>query len=94
VSARAGARSIAASRAGAIAATAAGVGASRRPVSGQRTPSAAINRRWISTARSNSISCSVMAFESASHGIGARRTRNSGTARTAFPITRSSRNRS
>ena len=30
-------------------------------------------RRWIATARSNSISCSVTAFDSASHGTGARR---------------------
>ena len=51
-------------------------------------------RRWIATARSNSISCSVTAFDSASHGSGARRTRSSGIARTALPITGSSRNSS
>ena len=58
----------AASSRGRRAATAAGAGTSRSPVRGQRRPSAAISRRWIATARSNSISCSVMAAASASQG--------------------------
>jgi hypothetical protein len=89
-----GARSNAHSRAGASSATTAGVGASRIRVDGQRKPSAPISRRWIATARSNSISCSVIAATSASHGSGLRRTRNVTFERTAFPITGSSRKRS
>ena len=57
-------------------------GMSRSPVCGQRRPRRAIRRRWIATARSNSISCSVTAHASASHGSGRRGTRSRGRART------------
>ena len=67
--ARLGARSSASSSAGARAATAAGPGAWRRPQS-LRPPQRLIIRRWMSTARPPSISCSVMANASASNGIG------------------------
>ena len=51
-------------------------------------------RRWISIARWSSISCSVIAPSSVSHGSGWRRTRNRRLVRTARPITGSSRKRS
>jgi hypothetical protein len=60
----------------------------------QRMPSLAIINRWIAIARWNSINCSVMAAASVSHGSGLRRIRSSGTARTALPMTGSSRNAS
>jgi hypothetical protein len=41
-----------------------------------------------------SINCSVIAHASVSHGVGLRRTRSHGRARTARPITGSSRKRS
>ena len=91
--ARLGARSKRRQPRGRRAATAAAHGPSRSPVSAQRCPSTAIIRRWIATARSNSISCSVTAASSASHGTGRRRTRRRGCARTALPITGSSRKR-
>ena len=51
-------------------------------------------RRWIATARSNSISCSVIAPASASHGSGAAAdAQAAGRARTARPISGSSRKR-
>ena len=50
-------------------------------------------RRWIAIARGMSISCSVIAHISVSHGSGLRRTRSHGCARTARPITGSSRKR-
>ena len=49
----------------------------------QRGPSMRISRRWISIARSSSISCSVIAPSSASHANGRRRMRTAGFARTA-----------
>ena len=44
---------------------------SRSPECGQRRPNARTSRRWISSARSSSISCSVIDHASASHGAGA-----------------------
>ena len=48
-------------------------GASRRPVRAQRRPQRRTIRRWIAAARTNSISCSVIAQASASNGSGRRR---------------------
>ena len=56
-----------------------------------RRPKRAIMRRWIAIARGMSISCSVIDHISVSHGSGLRRTRSHGRARTARPITGSSR---
>ena len=53
-----------------------------------------MRRRWIATARSNSISCSVIAHASASHGSGLRRTRRCGSSRSARPMKGSPRKRS
>ena len=44
---------------------------SRIPECGQRRPNARTSRRWISSARWSSISCSVIDHASASHGAGA-----------------------
>ena len=52
------------------------------------------SRRWIAAARTNSMSCSVMAHASASNGSGRRVTRTHGRARTLAPISGSSRKRS
>ena len=79
------------SNAGAVAASTAGAGRSRRaavdcrPVRPQRRPSAATTRRSIAAARSNSISCSQIAQASASNGSGRRSTRSHGRRRTERP---------
>ena len=80
-SARVGARSKDSSRAGASAGDARPRGGtSRRPVSRAARPQRARrSARWIAAARSNSISCSVIAHASASNGSGRRRTRSRGS---------------
>ena len=92
VSARPGARSKEARRAGASPASACAGGASRRPLVGHRRPSRAISRRSIAAARSYSISCSQIAHASASNGSGRAPTRTVGFRRSARPISGSSRN--
>ena len=72
----------------------AGVGMSRSPECGQRRPSRATSRRWITSARSSSISCSVIDHASASQGSARRWMRTCGRERTALPITGSSAKRS
>ena len=56
---------------------AAGVGHVAQPgVRAAAAEARAISRRWIASARSSSISCSVIAHASVSHGAGRRRTRS------------------
>ncbi len=80
------------SSAGAVAASTAALGRSRRPLPSpsratQRRPRAPSTRRWIAAARSYSISCSQIAHASASNGSGRRPTRSHG--RAAAPSARS-----
>ena len=85
-SARPAERSKLCSSAGAVPATRAASGRSRRPVAGQARPRRKTIRRWIATARENSMSCSVIAHASASKGSGRRLIRSHGRRRTDGPI--------
>ena len=66
--------------------------AAERSAPGQRRPRAATTLRWMSAARSYSISCSQIANASASNGSGLRVTRSHGRRRSERPISSSPAN--